>query len=208
MALTSVALFAAMMLVIGGVRRHIQLHRTGDSGNRRTLRPDGSLAWWALAGTDLGYLTVGLGAPLSDLAGLPPLAVIDHPMARGVGAAFAVLGIVVAFGAQLSLGESWRIGIDAAERTALVTSGAFRVVRNPIFAAVIVAFLGIALMVPNPVAVAGVVLTLIGIEVQVRVVEEPYLRRSHGVAYTDYAARVGRFLPGLGRVQRDRQYRA
>lgn len=45
---------------------------------------------------------------------------------------------------------------------------------------------------------------MIGIGVQVRLVEEPYLRRTHGVAYTDYAARVGRFLPRLGRLQPDR----
>lgn len=206
MAVAALALFAATMLVMGAVRRQIQLHRTGDGGNRRSLRPDGSLEWWALAVADIGYLMVGVVAPLADLAGLPPLAVIDHPMVRGLGAAVAVLGIVVAFGAQLSLGESWRIGIDEAERTTLVTTGAFRVVRDPIFAAVIVAFLGIALMVPNPVAIAGMVIIVIGIQLQVRLVEEPYLRRSHGVAYTDYAARVGRFLPGLGRLQSDRQY--
>lgn len=155
MAVAALVLFAAMMVVLGAVRRQIQLHRTGDTGNRRTLRPDGSLEWWALAAADVGYLMVGVGAPVSHLAGLPPLAVLDHPMVRGVGVAIAVLGIALAFGAQLSLGDSWRIGIDEAERTPLITAGAFRVVRNPVFTAVIVAFLGMALMVPNPVAVAG-----------------------------------------------------
>jgi protein-S-isoprenylcysteine O-methyltransferase Ste14 len=58
------------------------------------------------------------------------------------------------------------------------------VVRNPIFAAVILTFLGLALMVPNPVAIAGVVLFVTGIEVQVRLADEPYLRRVHGTTYT------------------------
>lgn len=55
-------------------------------------------------------------------------------------------------------------------------------------------------MVPNLVAAVGLVVAVAGIEVQVRQVEEPYLRRVHGRAYTDYSARVGRFLPGLGRT--------
>lgn len=205
MAIAALALFAAMMLVIGAGRRYVQVRRTGDSGNRRSWRPDGSLEWWALAITDVGYLTVGVGAPLADLAGLPPLTVADHPMARGLGVGVAVLGIVLALAAQLSLGASWRIGINEAERTALVTTGAFRVVHNPIFAAVIVTFLGLALMVPNLVALAGVVVTMIGIQVQVRLAEEPYLRRAHGAAYTDYASRVGRFLPGIGRLRPELQ---
>jgi protein-S-isoprenylcysteine O-methyltransferase Ste14 len=208
MAIAALVLFAVMMLLDGALRRHIQLARTGDSGNRRTWRPDGSLEWWALAGTDLGYLTVGVGAPLADLAGLAPLAVADHPVVRGVGIAVAVLGIALALAAQLSLGASWRIGIDEAEHTTLVTTGAFRVCRNPIFSAVIVAFGGLALMVPNPVALAGVVITVTGIQVQVRLAEEPYLDRVHGPAYTDYAARVGRFLPGVGRLQPEHQHRS
>jgi protein-S-isoprenylcysteine O-methyltransferase Ste14 len=37
--------------------------------------------------------------------------------------------------------------------------------------------------------------------VQVRLVEEPYLRRVHGCAYETYAARTGRFLPRIGRLR-------
>jgi protein-S-isoprenylcysteine O-methyltransferase Ste14 len=61
-------------------------------------------------------------------------------------------------------------------------------------------------MVPNPVAVTGAVLTVIGIEVQVRLVEERYLCRVHGLAYIDYASRVGRLIPGLGRHRAESQY--
>ena len=57
---------------------------------------------------------------------------------------------------------------------------------------------GIALVVPNLIAVAGWVLLLIAIELQVRVVEEPYLRRHHGDPYRQYLASVGRFVPAIG----------
>ncbi|WP_099041024.1 methyltransferase family protein [Mycobacterium neglectum] len=207
MAIAVFALFAANILVVGAGRRRIQLRRTGDSGNRRTWRPDGSLEWWALAGTDLGYITVGLAAPLAALVGLAVLPPLDNVILRGTGVVLAVLGLVLTLTAQLSLGASWRIGIDAAERSDLVTAGVYRVARNPIFAAVIITFAGMAIMLPNLVAVAGVLIIVIGIKVQVRLAEEPYLRRVHGAAYLAFASRVGRFIPGVGRLQSQRDYR-
>ncbi|MFI7676342.1 methyltransferase family protein [Actinophytocola sp. NPDC049390] len=204
MAVVALALFVVFMLLAGGVRTLIQRRRTGDTGNRRTWAARGSLEWWGLAIADLGYLTVGLGAPVATLAGVPPLAVVDHPVVRGVGMVLAIFGVLATFGSQLALGASWRIGVDQTERTPLVTTGPFRLVRNPVFTAAAIVFLGLALMVPNPVAIAGLAITLIGIEIQVRLVEEPYLRSVHGGAYTDFASRVGRFLPGIGRLRADR----
>ena len=206
MAVAALALFVVFMLLAGGVRTLIQRRRTGDTGNRRTWAARGSLEWWGPAVADLGYLTVGLGAPVAALAGMPPLAIVDHPVVRGVGVVLVILGILGTFGAQLALGASWRIGVDETERTPLVTSGPFRLVRNPVFTAAASVFLGLALMVPNLVAIAGMAVTLIGIEIQVRLVEEPYLRGVHGALYTDYASRVGRFAPGIGRLRANRPH--
>ena len=100
------------------------------------------------------------------------------------------------------MGPSWRIGVDEAERTELVTMGPFAVVRNPIFAAMLPAVLGVALLVPNAVALAGFVALFVALELQVRLVEEPYLLRAHGDRYAEYAARTGRFVPGVGRLRR------
>ena len=89
----------------------------------------------------------------------------------------------------------------AARRTSLVTTGPFAVVRNPIFAAMLPASLGLALLVPNAVALAGLAALWLALEIQVRLVEEPYLLRAHGDSYRQYAGRVGRFVPGLGRLE-------
>ncbi|RAV06686.1 isoprenylcysteine carboxylmethyltransferase family protein [Mycolicibacterium sp. GF69] len=204
MAAAALALFVVMMLLAGALRTLIQRHRTGDSGNRRTLSPRGSLGWSALTATDIGYLMVGVGGPLAHWLGLPPLSVLEHSPVHVLGVVLAVIGILAAFGAQMALGASWRIGVDQSERTALVTSGPFRWVRNPIFTAVLVALLGLTLMVPNLVALLGWVLALAGIETQVRRIEEPHLHRLHGEPYTRYAAKVGRLLPGVGRLRTDR----
>jgi protein-S-isoprenylcysteine O-methyltransferase Ste14 len=45
---------------------------------------------------------------------------------------------------------------------------------------------------------AGLALLVAALEVQVRGVEEPYLRATHGASYRRYEQTAGRFLPGLG----------
>ena len=117
----------------------------------------------------------------------------------------AALALYIAFGglaatlyAQLDMGESWRVGVDTSETTTLVRSGSFRLIRNPIFAAMLVFMLGETLLAPNPVAIAVFAIFLVAVEVSVRSVDEPYLLAVHGDDYRDYTASVGRFVPGIG----------
>ena len=74
-------------------------------------------------------------------------------------------------------------------------------VRNPIYTAMFTFGLGIALVTPNLVACAGFILLVASIELQVRLVEEPYLLKTHGDAYRGYTASVGRFIPGAGLIR-------
>lgn len=199
MAIAALVVFAMFALVAGGARVLIQRRRTGDTGIRQFRPAPGSVQWWAHWGFVTGGLITGLAAPLADLAGLAPIPFADQPAVAVAGVVVAVAGVAATFGAQLAMGASWRIGVEDTERTRLVTTGVFGCVRNPMFTTMLVTFAGLALMVPNPVAVAGCVLLLAGVQAQVRAVEEPYLQQVHGSAYTDYTTRVGRFLPGIGR---------
>lgn len=205
MAVAALILCGVFGLLAVGVRTMIQRHRTGDAGIGQFSMTSRSLQWWAHCSLVLGGLITGVAAPIADLTGLAPLRVLNHPVARGLGVALAALGILATFGAQLAMGASWRIGVAETKPTTLVSTGPFRLVRNPIFSAMQLAFLGLTLMVPNPIGVVGFVALLAGTQLQVRLVEEPHLRQVHGVAYADYASRVGRFLPGIGRLRSDRQ---
>ncbi len=142
-------------------------------------------------------MLTAIAAPLAELSGLAPLT--DATWFRSAGAFVALAGIGLTFLAQLNMGDQWRIGVDESERTDLVTTGVFGVVRNPIFSAMIVTAVGLAVMVPNPISVGGVVLFIVAIELQVRSVEEPYLRELHGDSYAAYEAQVGRLAPRIGR---------
>jgi protein-S-isoprenylcysteine O-methyltransferase Ste14 len=187
---------ALVLLVAYGVvalvlRALIQLRLTGSTGIKGISGRPGSIEWF---GGLLFVLAIALsvgGAVGGDSEG-PPV----------VGAVLAIGGLLATAGAQLAMGKAWRIGVDPGERTDLVTGGPFALVRNPIYAGMIPFFAGIAFLVPNAVTIAGAVLLVVALELQTRLVEEPYLRRVHGAAYADYAARVGRFLPGVGRLRR------
>lgn len=199
MAVLGLTMFVAMFLIVFVLRTVVQKQRTGDSGLRTGVLSSsvGSLEW--LAGWLLALaLLAGLAAPIAEINGLEPMT--SNPWVRGTGVFVAATGIALTFLAQVSMGTEWRIGIDTNEATGLVVNGSFALVRNPIFSALLIAALGLALMVPNPISIAGLIVLGIAIELQVRRVEEPHLRRLHGLAYADYEAQVGRFIPHVGRA--------
>ncbi|WP_326586173.1 methyltransferase family protein [Streptomyces sp. NBC_01294] len=97
------------------------------------------------------------------------------------------------------------MGVDTGERTALVTDGLFAHVRNPVFTAMVTASLGLSLIVPNWVSLVALAALVTAIQLQVRVVEEPYLTTAHGPAYARYTHRTRTLLPGIAaaRPRRD-----
>ena len=196
----ALALYAIYLGLTFGLRTLIQVRRTGSTGFHGIGGRPGSVEWLAGVGFALG-VALGAAAPLLDLLGVvEPFAALDVTGLHVAGLALATAGIVATFAAQVAMGTSWRVGVDPEEKTSLVTGGPFAVVRNPIFAAMLPAAVGLALLVPSWVALAGLAGLALAIELQVRCVEEPHLRRVHGAAYAVYASRVGRFFPGLGRL--------
>lgn len=197
----ALVLYAVWALIAFGVRSLIQFRRSGDSGFRGLSGARGSIEWWA--GILFGAaMLMGLAAPIAQLAGLiSALPALTAPALQWAGAAITVLGILATFAAQVSMGASWRVGVDARERTALVTGGAFSLARNPVFTAMAVTAAGLALMIPNALALIGFAALIVALQLQVRKVEEPYLAAIHGRAYAEYAGSVGRFIPGVGRLR-------
>jgi protein-S-isoprenylcysteine O-methyltransferase Ste14 len=201
MAAVALSLYAVYLTLAFGVRTLIQVRRTGSTGFHGIGGRPGSPEWIAGVGFVVA-LVVGVAAPVLALLGVvEPIDSLDTTAAYVAGIVLAGLGIAATLYAQVAMGTSWRIGVDPAERTALVTSGPFGLVRNPIFAAMLPTALGLALLVPSWIALAGLVGLWLALQLQVRVVEEPYLLRAHEPGYAAYAARVGRFMPGVGRLR-------
>lgn len=198
MAALALIFYGVYLALTFGIRVALQVRRTGSTGVKG-LPSDASGVERFTGALFVFALLAGFAAPALTLAGmLEPIPALDGAVSNAAGVVLTACGILLTFGAQLAMGDAWRIGVDPAERTRLVTEGPFRLVRNPIYSALIPTVLGLVLMVPNVLAVGGFVAILLSLELQVRLVEEPYLLQVHGDAYARYAAKVGRFLPGLG----------
>jgi protein-S-isoprenylcysteine O-methyltransferase Ste14 len=188
----SAALLLVVLWIVSSVGVRVLLHHksTGALGlNRLRARP-GSAEWigGVLFVVSLAALAVG---PLVATGGSKwgPL--------EAVGGIVGTLGVVFTFVAQGALGDSWRIGVDQNERTTLRTEGLYAIVRNPIFTAMIITATGLVFLSPTLLTVVGVIGLTLSIELQVRMVEEPYLARIHGQEFNEYRTKVGRFLPKL-----------
>jgi protein-S-isoprenylcysteine O-methyltransferase Ste14 len=193
-------LLVAFAVFTFGVRIAIQLRRTGKSG-LIGLREGAGAADWGSGILFVGGMALGALSPVLVLGDhLDPIDALDVDLLHVIGGVLTVGGGLAVFAAQLGMGESWRIGVRDEERTALVTRGWFALCRNPIYTSMIVGWLGVALLVPTWLGFAAVAVIALGLEIQVRFVEEPYLIRTHGDEYRAYASRVGRFLPSVGRL--------
>lgn len=199
LALTFLAVYG---LLAFGLRMVVHVRRTGSTGFKGLRGASGSERAGGLLLLAAVVLCV-VGAILQLAGAVAVIGALDGRMGNILGVLLACAGIAMTVLAQFAMGDAWRVGVDPSERTALVTDGPFSLARNPIFAAMIPAFAGILLLAPNVLEIAGALLLMAALELHVRFIEEPYLLRVHGEQYAAYAARVGRFLPGVGRLRLD-----
>ena len=187
-----------------GWRTWVQLRRYGSSGIVlfRSGRPGQHLRealFVVLAVALLAEASLAAVAP-RRLPGLVPLAPATAAVLRATGAVMVLGATALMLAAQLDLGASWRVGIDEGARPGLVTGGLYRYSRNPIYVAMLTALLGFALLLPSWISLGLLIGAGLGIRRHVRD-EEAYLARTYGEEYRRYAARVGRFVPGVGRLR-------
>jgi protein-S-isoprenylcysteine O-methyltransferase Ste14 len=195
----AVGLLVVYLVFAFGVRVVVALRTTGRTG----IAGLGGAPPLEVLGGGLFVTAMAIGVVnpilvLNDV--LDPIDSLDKTPLHAGGFVLSGLGIAGTFAAQMAMGTSWRIGVDESERTELVTGGVFTLCRNPIYTFMVIAWLGLALIVPTWLSLASIPLAIVAFEVQVRLVEEPHLLRVHGEPYRAWASRVGRFVPRLGRM--------
>jgi len=201
MPIVALAGYGIFLVIAIGLRAALHYRQTGTTGIVGVSGPPFSIEWGAGVLFVVAAIGVGLAAPTAQLAGwVRPWDGGAARLGYAVGLALVALGIAGTLWSQLAMGRSWRVGVDHGERTTLVSHGPFRWVRNPIYTWMTLASAGFVLLAPNALAAASFIALLIALELQVRVVEEPYLLRTHGESYRSYAAATGRFVPGVGRL--------
>jgi protein-S-isoprenylcysteine O-methyltransferase Ste14 len=136
------------------------------------------------------YVAVWSLVPVSH-TWLMPLPVTEAVQWVGIG--LMVIAFILTVLAQHHMRLAWRIGIDQAERTELITNGLFAWSRNPIFLSMSVSLIGVFLATPNAVTLAILILGIVLMQIQIRL-EEVHLLQSHGQAYQSYMNRVRRWI--------------
>lgn len=106
---------------------------------------------------EIGLLTLawlGFFLPLIWVA-VPVLAFADYPL-RPVpfiaGTLLLALGLRLFYGSHADLATNWSITLEVREKHQLVTKGIYRRVRHPMYLALLLYSVGLALLLPNWVA--------------------------------------------------------
>ena len=90
--------------------------------------------------------------------------------------------------------NSWRVGIDESSKEELITSGLFRLVRNPTYLGLFLLNFGVWIIWPTHlVSYLNIVFVLL-FEIQVRC-EEDFLEKLYGEEYLQYKKNSYRYLP-------------
>jgi protein-S-isoprenylcysteine O-methyltransferase Ste14 len=110
-----------------------------------------------------------------------------------VGVLLCLAGLFLLFLSLVSFGKSFRIGIDQDHADELVTTGVFRLSRNPIYVAFWIFLLGQFLVFPNWILLVYLIAAAWLFNRQV-LREEEYMRNHYGKQYLDYSQRVRRYL--------------
>ncbi len=179
-----IALFAVALL---GAR----LRARRDAAERGGRRANSSILWIALQGLAIGL--AGAGPIHVVLDPLSPAALITAAITLAI-----MLGAVFLFDwSSRAMGKNWALVARTRADASLVTTGPFAYVRNPIYAALGLFMVAMAIAYGHT-RMLIVAMPLFAFATWMRVsLEEKLLRAEFGAAYDAYSNRVKRFVPGL-----------
>jgi protein-S-isoprenylcysteine O-methyltransferase Ste14 len=139
------------------------------------------------------YYAAGLagGMAINGVVGLP---LGGRPATAVAGTVVAALGLVLAFAGVAAVIRHRTTIVPHHPVATLLTGGAYRLSRNPMYTGLAIAYLGLALLFGSwwPLALWPAV--IVAVRHLVIRPEEHYLTQRFGRTYTDYQSRVRRWL--------------
>jgi protein-S-isoprenylcysteine O-methyltransferase Ste14 len=153
--------------------------------------------------TQRGARVIYIPPPLYYVAGLAggmiingavPLPIGGRPGTVLAGLTITMLGLAFAFAGVAAVVRHRTTIVPHHPVATLITGGAYRFSRNPMYTGLAVAYLGVALALDSWWPVALWPLAVLAVRQLVIRPEEEYLTQRFGPAYTDYQSRVRRWL--------------
>jgi protein-S-isoprenylcysteine O-methyltransferase Ste14 len=117
----------------------------------------------------------------------------DNFILQAAGIILIFISLILLTLSFVSFGKSWRVGIDKKNAGHLVTTGIFSMTRNPIFLFIDIYFTAAFFVYPNLFFLLFMILTLIGIHIQIKE-EEKFLLSLYGDEYKEYMKKVRRYI--------------
>lgn len=125
---------------------------------------------------------------------LLPITPLWQPPVMLAGVALLLLAFAAILGVHAAIGDQWRSGIDEDGPSRLITTGPYRLVRNPVFIGIQAAQLGLFLALPSVFTLVCLVVGVACVQMETRL-EEAHLQARFGGDYAVYAARTSRWWP-------------
>lgn len=119
---------------------------------------------------------------------------LDNQFFKIIGFVIGILGLFICRIAQVTIGKSWRVGIDENAKPGLITNGIYKYMRNPTYTGLFALCFGIWIINPTFLYSYWILAFFIMMEFQVRC-EEEYLENQYGKDYLDYCKRTKRYIP-------------
>ncbi len=156
-----------------------------------------SLAGFALQGASYGVVWAASAVPRNAFASLAPLGTAGKIALAIVTLALVTGSIWIINAAVRTLGKEWSLTARLIDEHRLVTEGAYKLVRHPIYTGMLGMLLATGLAFNRLLAlVLAVIIFGVGTFIRVRS-EEKLLREAFGAEYDAYAKRVPAILPFL-----------
>ena len=119
------------------------------------------------------------------------------PLLGYLGAALVLSGLAVRLLAVATLKRQFAVTVSFIDNHQLIQAGLYRYIRHPAYLGLLATELGFGLLSGNWFGLAVLAIApLAGILYRIRV-EEQALQQRFGAAYTNYARRTSRLLPGI-----------
>ena len=110
-----------------------------------------------------------------------------------IGIGIAAAGVLIFIAAMLTMRDSWRAGIPEKDKTELVTTGIYRLSRNPAFLGFDLMYLGLLIAFFNIVHLLFVLYAVVMLHLQI-LQEEQFLTATFGDKYIEYKRNAGRYF--------------
>ena len=139
------------------------------------------------------YLLILLRLTILNSRWILELEFFSHYHLTMFGHILVASGFILGIFALIALKDSWRVGIKYDQKTDLITTGIYRISRNPYFFSYDILILGYILFFPSIILIV-LYIALVVIFHQMILEEEKYLEAVHGDSYLQYKVRVSRYL--------------